>query len=220
MAPVWAELDLLASAFRHNLQAQRDQAVDPNAAARKQSIALFREFEGLLTGLEDPVQDFLKKHPEILSPTHTRMWPKLPIGARSTDFVFREPPKDYLLVEIEAPIRSLFRKDGQPHQELVHAINQVTDWLRYIEDNVSTVRGELGLHGISVQPRSLIVIGRSKDLTSDDRRKLTTLQNMVPKLQILTYDDLLATARASAENLLGPLWDLPSGTEVFYAPRR
>jgi hypothetical protein len=39
----------------------------------------------------------------------------------------------------------------------------------------------------------------------ENRRKLTTLQNDQPKLRILTYDDLLAGARASLERILGPL---------------
>jgi len=49
------------------------------------------------------------------------------------------------------------------------------------------------------------VIGRSKSLADENRRKLTTLQNEQPKLRIQTYDDLLAGARANLERILRPL---------------
>ncbi len=218
MAPTWAELDLLAAAARHNLRDQQLREIDPNAAARNRFASLLKQFEMLLSGPEESVQQFLRDHPELLSPTHTKMWPKLPLGARVTDFVFREPPNDYLLVELEAPVRRLFRDDGQPREQLVHAIDQVDDWVRYIEDNLATVQRELGLIAISVQPRLLIVIGRSSDLTNENRRKLVTLQNQRRRLRIVTYDDLLASARSTIENLLGPLWKTEENTQVYFVP--
>lgn len=218
IAPAWAELDLLAAAARHNLRDQQFREIDPNAAARRQFASLLKQLRSLLDGPENPLQQFLKDHPKLLSLTHTHMWPKLPMGARETDFVFREPPNDYLLVELEAPVQGLFRKDGQPREELVHALDQVTDWQRYIEDNLATVQRELGLTGISAQPRILIVIGRSESLTERDRRKLVTMQNQFPKTRIMTYDDLLASAKAAVENLLGPLWETEGNAEVYYIP--
>jgi len=133
-----------------------------------------------------------------------------------SDFVFREPVNDYELVEIEAPHRELFRKDGQQREELTHAINQITDWVQYIEDNRTLVEGELGLVGISTNPRKLVVIGRSSTLTEDNRRKLVTLQNLHGKLRILTYDDVLARARASLERILGPLSIRGQNTQLYF----
>ena len=34
----------------------------------------------------------------------------------------------------------------------------------------------------------------------------------------MTYDDLLANARAVAANLLGPLWEIQGEAEVYYLP--
>src|SRR5262249_24553295 len=143
---------------------------------------------------------------------------KLPFGRRVTDFVLQEQSGDYLLVEIEAPTRSLFTQDGQPHHELVHALDQVTDWRRYIEDNLAMVQRELGLIGMSAQPNALVVIGRSADLRPDDRRRLVTMNNESPKTRILTYDDLFANAKAVATNLLGPVWDVQGDAQVYYLP--
>jgi hypothetical protein len=171
----------------------------------RQYAALLAEFESLLQGPEEPLHQFLREHPELISPTCDKHWSKGPFGATKSDFVFREPHNDYELVEIEAPGRQLFRQNGQQHGDLTHAINQATDWVRYIEDNKRTVEVELGLSGISTNPRRLVVIGRSKSLIEENRRKLTTLQNDQPKLRVLTYDDLLAGARANLERILGPL---------------
>jgi hypothetical protein len=203
--PAWAELDLLAAIAQRNTLNSSLIALDGRGATRKQWAALLLEFENLLAGPEEPAHQFLKQHPQILCPTHERFWSKLPFGDRKSDFVFLEPYNDYLLVEIEAPIRGLIRKDGQQREELTHAINQITDWVQYIGNNKQKVEQELGLTGISTNPRTLVVIGRSASLTENDRRKIETLQAQQNKLRILTYDDLIAGARANLERILGPL---------------
>jgi hypothetical protein len=67
---------------------------------------VLEELESLLAGPEEPAHQFLKVHTELISPTHDAMWSKKAFGDTVSDFVFREPPDDYLLVEIEAPHRS------------------------------------------------------------------------------------------------------------------
>ena len=62
-----------------------------------------------------------------------------------------------------------------------------------------------GLAGISSTPRTLVVIGRSATLTEENRRKLTVIQGQRSKLRILTYDDVIAMARANLERLFGPM---------------
>lgn len=213
-ASMWAELDILAIAAQRNLQEVQLTALDPRAETRRRYAALLHEFELLLQRPEEPVHQFLRQHPELISPTCDMYWSKLAFGARVSDFVFREPHNDYELVELEAPIRRLFRRDGQQREELTHAINQIADWIKYIEDNKKTVEEHLGLTGISTSPRSLVVIGRSESLTDENRRKLTTLQNQISKLRILTYDDLLAGARANLERILGPLTLFITGENV------
>jgi hypothetical protein len=204
-APIWAELDILATAAQRNWHETQLNALDSRGELRRSYATLLDEFEGLLQGPEEPVHQFLRQHPLLICPTCENYWSKLPFGSKVSDFVFLEPYNDYELVELEAPIRPLFRKDGQQREELTHAVNQIADWLSYIEDNRKAVQEDLGLTGISTSPRTLIVIGRSDSLTDDNRRKLTTLQNQNGKLRILTYDDMLEAARANLERILGPL---------------
>jgi glutamyl-tRNA synthetase len=218
-APQWAELDLLAAATERNLADQHFFNIDPRASARRQFASLLQKFRALLDGPEAPVQEFLKANPALLSPTHTKVWPKLRLGDRATDFVFREPTDEYVLVEIEAPLRKLFREDGQQREELTHAVKQIADWIRYIQDNLATVQRELELTSISTNPRALIVIGRSTDLTPADRRTLITFESMHPRIRIMTYDDLFQTAQRTVENILGTLPDPRTTAEIYYVTR-
>ena len=218
LAALWAENDLLAAVARRHFEEAELRAIDPNVNTRKHFEKLLSDFQTLLEGPEEPVHQFLKSHPELLSPTHLKVWSKLPLGGVITDFVFRDAPNDYVFVELESPRSELFRDDGQMREDLVHAHNQCLDWQRYIEDNLRSVQAELGLDGLSAQPRFLVIIGRSASLTEANRRKLVTLGNQAPKIQIWTYDDLLTSSRATIEKLVGPLWGFAGNTEVYYLP--
>jgi hypothetical protein len=70
--------------------------------------------------------------------------------------------------------------------------------------------------GISVSPRTLVVIGRSSQLTIRERQRLTILEQTIPKLRIRTYDDILAEARVMVERMLGPLSPSPGPNAQLY----
>lgn len=222
LAPLWAEQDLIGAALIAQTKDAQLSNLDPRASARRQYSSLLAEFKALLDSdpdREQILQTFLQEHPILLCPTHVRMWPKLPLGATITDFVFREANQEYLLVELERSTLRLFRKDGHATAELTHAQGQILDWKRYLEDNLHTVQKELGLVGISTNPNGLLVIGRSHSLLPQNRRKLQTMLNESPKLRVMTYDDVYVNAKAVFENLLGPMWDAGGNTQIFYPPR-
>jgi hypothetical protein len=218
-AAMCAELDIYAAAAQANLRTIAYQAIDGRGKSRRQYATLLAEFEQLLSGAEEPVHQFLKKHPELLLPTAEKTWSKLAFGDHVSDFVFREATNNYLLVEIEAPIRKLFREDGQQRHELTHAIKQTADWVRYIEDHKPEVEDAMGLAGISTSPRRLVVVGRSNGLSAENRRELVSIQNAQPKLRIITYDEVLASARTNLERILGPLSIIAQNAQLyFYKP--
>jgi Domain of unknown function (DUF4263) len=130
----WARLDLLSAIAQRNAVTSALQRLDGRRTARERYATVLEQFEGLLHGQEPACHQFLKDHPYLICPTYDACWSKVAFGARISDFVFREPHDDYLLVEIEAPHRTLFRRDGQQHEDLTHAVNQIDDWLRYIQD--------------------------------------------------------------------------------------
>ncbi len=88
----------------------------------------------------------------------------------------------------------------------------------FLENNLSYCQTELGLTGISANPDALIVIGRSAGLSDENRRKLVTLQSQIPKLRIMTYDDLIENGKAVAENLFGPLNFVGYNVETYFKP--
>jgi hypothetical protein len=105
---------------------------------------------------------------------------------------------------------------GPADPELTHAINQIHDWMQHIQDHRDDV--ERSVPGISPNPRGLIVMGRSASLTDENRRKLATIAANT-RMRILTYDDVLAAARAALEQLLGPL-DFESNMRLYFFNRR
>lgn len=220
-APAWAEKDILAAVVAKQMMESHYQSLDPNAAARRDYANLLKDFKALLESnpeREEVLQVFLREHPFLLCPAHTKMWPKLRLGDKETDFVFRDAKRDYILVELEKSTHPLFRQNGHARQELNTAIGQIMDWKRYIEDNLRTVQGELALSDISTNPQGIVVIGRSHGLSAENRRKLTAMENAQPKIRILTYDDVHDDAKAVIENLLGPIWE-PGGQTQIYYPR-
>jgi hypothetical protein len=151
-ASSWARIDLLSVIAQRNAIQSALHQLDSRGATRQHYAKLLEEFEELLSGPEEPCHQFLKAHPELICPTYDLYWSKLPFGDHVSDFVFRESPNDYMLVEIEAPRRELFRRDGHPRQPLTHAISQIRDWAKYIQDNKVHVEQEHGLIGISATP--------------------------------------------------------------------
>ena len=78
---------------------------------------------------------------------------KVPFGSKVSDFVVRRSDGRYVLVEIERATERIFRRsDSEPTAGFNHACLQVSDWQRYIRDNVHTVRAEQNLEGI-YEPR-------------------------------------------------------------------
>jgi hypothetical protein len=215
-AAAWAQLDLLNAIAQHNTVENALHRLDGRRAAREQYARLLEQFEGLLAGPEEPCHQFLKASPGLLCATHDAVWSKIPFGKHVSDFVFREPCDDYLLVEIEAPYRELFRKDGHPRHELTHAISQIEDWLGYIRKDTARVERELDLRGISATPRTLVVIGRSASLTEDNRQRLATMIGEHPRLSIMTYDELIDRARANLERHFGPLSLRAQNLDIYY----
>ena len=214
----WAENDILGRVMGRQLREQHFRALDPNVDARKHLARLLDEYKILLDSdpQEEVLQEFLRKNPAFLSPTHMRFWPKVAFGDKVSDFVFQEADGDYLLVEIERPSKKLFLKNGDTSRWLNHAQNQITDWKRYIQDNLKTVQAELRLEGISPNPKSLIVMGRSSTVSEKGRRKLVTIRSDNPRQSIMTYDDVLENAKAAIENILGPLWAASGSAEVYF----
>lgn len=212
----WAERHFYEIAFHTASTEYSWAATASQAKIREHYRDVLAQLDGLLSlddVLEEQLQQLISRHPEILVPGYKRVIPKQPLGPHVTDYVIEDPTGQYLLVELENPSQPLFTKSGHASAKLTHAKGQVTDWVRYIQDNKSTVERELGLAGISAQPLALIVIGRSSSLSAEHRRKLQVDEG---KVEIITYDDLRLRFVKTIENLMGMLGH--ANSEIAYFP--
>ncbi|MEA3029576.1 MAG: hypothetical protein QOG13_901 [Sphingomonadales bacterium] len=158
-------------------------------------------FEGMI---DDPnihekrdIHPFLKEHQFLIYTTPESILSETPIGLGTQyrlDFLVREPTGDYILVELENPNRELFTQRGDPTAAVTHAVQQVEDWQEWIEQNIQTVQR---VYPEMLAPTGVVIIGRSKSLSSLQRQKLARRNiNMRGRLRIETYDDILSKARA------------------------
>jgi ppGpp synthetase/RelA/SpoT-type nucleotidyltranferase len=203
LANAWDGLQHLASYGRAGKDGGKDLVFFslPTGLAKVDELdEIINEFERLL---EKPdvhekrdIHKYIDQHQFLLNPNPEEMWSEIPLGLGTQmqmDFMFRESDGEYVLVEIENPRHRLFTQDGDFRYEVNHAHRQVEDWQEWIEDNIATV--QKAYPGI-ISPRGLVVIGRSRDLSESERRSLNRRNiNLRGRLKIITYDELIRTAR-------------------------
>lgn len=97
---------------------------------------------------ESAIQSYFESQPQAFVATKhvlgNTVISKLPIGNDFIcDLAYVEPQsgRTYLhLVELEAPTKAIFTKDGQFTADFNQALQQVTDWLYYVERNKEVIR--------------------------------------------------------------------------------
>jgi hypothetical protein len=168
---------------------------------------LLEQFSRLLDSAPDREEElhrFLVEHPILLDPLALEVRSKHELGDDFvTDFVVKRFNDEYVLVEIEKSTDRLFTSSGRLHSQLTDAVSQVRDFQSWIHDNIAYARTKLP--GIR-RPEGLVVIGRSMQLTDQDRIRLDE-ENFGRRghIKIVTYDELLEQGRTIHRNLLSRL---------------
>lgn len=154
---------------------------------------------------EKYLQDCLSQNPILFGAEYCRVIPQHRLGSEFVvDYALEKVSGVIDVVEIESSVHKLYTKKGDPSSGLIHAEQQVLDWLNWIETESSYARRNLpGLQ----QPVGYVIIGRSISLTDRDRCRLNR-RNATYRgsIVILTYDDLLERAK----NLLDMLSSSPT----------
>lgn len=162
-------------------------------SAIRQATWELGELLGNISRDEASLQNCLTKYPILFGLHYARIVPKYRLGKQyELDYALVQVGGRVDLVEIEASTHKLSTRDGNPRAALVHAEQQVLDWLDWLETNARMARDDLpGM----LRPVGQIVIGRRGDLSTSDlarlRRRNATWQG---SLVVLTYDDLLDRA--------------------------
>ncbi len=151
---------------------------------------------------ENKIHKCIIENPILFGVDYIRIIPKHRLGAEyEMDYALERQSGIIDLVEIESSNLPIFNKKGDPSQYLVHAEQQVIDWISWIERNKAYTRESLpGVMG----PIAYVIIGRSNNLASDEIVKLKR-RNILFKGQliIMTYDELLNRAKYLLGKLQG-----------------
>jgi hypothetical protein len=146
---------------------------------------------------ESNLQRILTSYPLLFGLEYVRTLPKHQLGGEyEMDYALERLDGVVDLLEIEASTHRVFTKGRNPSQHLVHAEQQVLDWLEWIDSNGEYARtGPKGLSGL-VRPVGYVLIGRSDDWSSGDHARLRRRnQAMSGSIRVITYDYLLDYAR-------------------------
>ena len=143
---------------------------------------------------EHSLQTCITSNPVLFGPEYKRVIPKHKLGDDyEMDYALERVTGFIDLVEIESSTLELYTRNGDPRKELVHAEQQVMDWLEWVQAHGEYARHKLaGMH----RPKSFVIIGRRNSLGEIGIRKLEQRNRIYSDvLEILTYDDLLDRAK-------------------------
>jgi hypothetical protein len=152
---------------------------------------------------ESKVHNFFVAHSNVLDPKIVKLYSKKSFGGEKfPDFIARLSIEKYILIEIEKPSDSIYRKSGDPSPEFSHAEQQIRNYLHWANEDKEWLR-KRDLPKISAENmKGLIIIGMRSSMDSKDTEKLEQHNFSVRAThEIKTFDDILMENRQFLENL-------------------
>jgi hypothetical protein len=168
-------------------------------------IGLLSEFKKLIDNkntTEPQMQTFFKDHWIFLDIQARRVFSKFDMGGDYIpDFIIETSDYRYVLVEIESPNAKLYtKKPLRQAVKLREADTQIKDYVSYAFNHINFLRNKLPF--ISAEKiKGLVIIGKSKTLTSEQALKLDKDRASTKFYDIITYDELFEGLRVFLENL-------------------
>ncbi len=202
-------LRLLASVFWESTLVQPEEGIeDASAIIRLLSESSIRLTPSLLDEFQELIgeqqteghyQRFLEQHPVLLDPLAADVVPHQRLGVEyATDFALRRHDGGWTLIEIERPQDDLFTSGNDFTHRFTHAFGQVLDFQHWVDHNIAYAR-EL-MPGITA-PRGLLVLGTREGMSERQYNKLRQFAENSRRIEIVTYDELLARGRQLYESL-------------------
>ncbi|WP_435233125.1 Shedu anti-phage system protein SduA domain-containing protein [Micromonospora aurantiaca (nom. illeg.)] len=185
------------------LEAERLSTRQAKSAIRKVDKAI-SELTTLLERTdrnEHDLQRCLTENPILFGPSYRRLIPKHRLGSEyEVDYALELIDGSIDVMEIEASTHTLYTKGGNPTAAVIHAEQQVLDWLSWLEENSAYARANLS--GVRM-PAGFVVIGRRSTLSARDSQRLAWRNRTYgSRVQILTFDDLIDRCLALRSLLL------------------
>jgi hypothetical protein len=169
-----------------------------------------RKYEKLLNkpATEHHIHEFLAEHSYFFN-TLIRLYGVSPLYSKvklgsnfEVDFAYFDTSSygpEWELIEIESPKQKLFNKNGDPSAALTHAIRQLEEWHSWVHENLDYARK---LMPYIEYPMGYIFMGRRKDLTMDDAKRLKRLNYTHRKTIEIHTLDYFASGAASVINIV------------------
>lgn len=172
---------------------QRLQSLTSPAPSQAQMLSkVYFEFCHLLERRRKKEADlhaFLKKHPVLIDAHVAKVDSEVRVGAFRADLLLRykQSDKRVLLIELERDDDQIFNKRNRLTAKVVHASQQIEDWINEIRCNAEAIPNWLKRE---YSAAGLVVIGRSSQLSDEQKETLFNI-NSNRVVKIVTYDDLL-----------------------------
>lgn len=152
---------------------------------------------------EGKVHEFFEVHPNLLDPRIVKLDSKKSFGGEKfPDFIITLSIEKYVLVEIEKPSDSIYKKNGDPSLEFNHAEQQIRDYLQWANEEKDWLR-KRGLPKMSTaNMKGLVVIGLRSNMSPEERERFEQHNFSVRAThEIRTFDDILMEHRQLVKNL-------------------
>jgi len=140
---------------------------------------------------ERDIHNFLESNPLVLDAYGAEVRSEVCLGKTyRMDLVlqYAESDRRILVVELEPSTLQLFTRSGQWDAKITHAIQQVSNWMRWWREHPEDVPAPLDP---TIPIKGLIVAGRDTNLDDDAKRRLLNNNHQFHDLSVITYDDLL-----------------------------
>ncbi|HDR8342854.1 TPA: DUF4263 domain-containing protein [Bacillus cereus] len=156
---------------------------------------IFDRFKNIIkrkSFVERRIHRYINEYYMYLLPSHIDKYFEHPLylngEKRVADFILkRENSLPSMLIELESPNVKIFKKNGEPTAEANHAKNQISEWVRFIEQNSKNAEGEFEfLHG---PKERLVIMGRGMDY------KEQMMNSRYTDTLMWTYDFLIIEAK-------------------------
>lgn len=189
-----AEIPLIKDAVQRELK--RHQEAGRIITSLKIAIDKLAKLLAASKRNEGALQNCLTGNPILFGTQYVKVIPKYKLGKEfEMDYALERYDGLIDMVEIEASNHLLYTTSkGNPSQHLVHAEQQVLDWMDWVEKNNSYARkGHCGL----LSPKAFVVIGCSDGMSDEELGKLKRRNlSWRGSLEILTYNDLLEKGKS------------------------
>ena len=148
-------------------------------------------------------QEFIENNPEMLAKYHAKkiFFKKGILGKFEADIVILNTDNQLIFIELERAGLKLFKKDGQPASNLMHAYKQVLDWINEFKKHPHAL---LELFNLTYEDITLVkgVVIAGKNNGTNQKHLRRHYANPIYGMEFLTYDCLADSLAQISRDLL------------------